>query len=159
MFDLKKRPHNFLLLTVILFLIASLFVSNQALDIHLHDTYFVLSLSHIVWPIISWLLTFWTLYLLTKHILFSKVLTWLHIILIVLASLFLLAILSFSNDQRITGTQGRYYDFSNWEAIVQSDGLAKAILLMIFAIIPGLFIYIINLTMGVIKKFPGRRKQ
>ncbi len=53
MFDLKKRPHNFLLLTVILFLIASLFVSNQALDIHLHDTYFVLSLSHIVWPIIS----------------------------------------------------------------------------------------------------------
>lgn len=159
MFKLKKHPYNLLLLAAILFFIASIFMSNQALDMHLYDTYFILSLFHFIWSIIILLLLFWTFNLLTSHILFSKVLTWLHIVLIVLASISLVAILFYSNYQGIAGTPRAYYDFSSWETIVQSGSLTKGIALIILIIISGVFIYILNLTMGVIKRFTRRRKQ
>lgn len=157
MLDFKKQPYNLLLLTAILILIASFFVHNQALDMHLHDTYFIISLSHLFWTIILFLLLFWILYLLTRHILFSKLLIWVHVLLLVLTSLSLMAILFYSIHQGIAGSPRRYYDFSNWEATEQIPVLITGIVMLFIAVILGLFMYIINLTMGVIKRFTGRR--
>lgn len=157
MFDITKRPYHLLLLTAILLLIASFFVHNQTLDMHLHDTYFIISMSHLFWLIIILLLIFWILYLLTKHLLFSKVLIWVHVLLLILSSISLVVILFYSNYQGVAGSLRQYYDFSNWEAMVQFDGLARGIMVIFLAIFLGVIIYVINLIIGLINRFCSRR--
>ena len=157
MFNFKKRPYHLLLLTAILLFIATFFVNNQSLDMRLHDTYFIISFPHLFWQIIILLLIFWMLYLFTKRILFSKVLTWTHIVLLVLTSISLAGILFYSNFQGIAGPTRRYYDFSNWETMAQPNGLARGIMVILLAIFLGVIIYIINLFAGLIKRFRGRR--
>lgn len=157
MFNFKRRPYHLLLLTAILFFIATFFVNNQALDMHLHDTYFIISLPHLFWLIIILLLIFWMLYLFTKRILFSKVLTWTHIVLLVLTSISLVPILFYSNFQGKARSPRRYYDINNWETMAQPDGLAKGIVVIFGAIFLGVLIYVINFIMGLIKRFSGRR--
>lgn len=83
------------------------------------------------WGTIILLLVFWSLYLLTKHIFFSKVLTWLHIILLVLTSISLVAILFYFNYQGLAGMLRRYYDYISWDTMVQSEGLPKLIVVCI----------------------------
>ena len=121
-------------------LFASLFVFNGSLDMHLHDTYFVMDLPDICPTIFFLLLIFWTPYLLTKRILFSKALTWSHTILMVLTSISLVAIAFYSNYQGKAGMPGRYYDFGSWETIVHAGGLPQGILLIFMAIILGSFL-------------------
>ena len=157
MFNFKKQPYNLLLLTAVIILIASFFAFKGSLDMLLHDTYFVIDLSDIFRTVFFLLLIFWTLYLMTKRILFSKVLTWSHTILLVLTSISLVAIAFYSNYQGKAGMPGQYYDFGSWETIVQADGLPQGIALIFLAVILGLLMFIINLTIGVIKRFTGRK--
>ena len=157
MFNFKKRPYCLLLLTAVLLLVASFFVHNQTLDMHLHDTYFIISMPLLFWPMILLLLLFWILYLFTERFLSSKVLMWVHIILMVLASVSLVGILFYSNYQEEAGSPRQYYDFSNWESMAQFDGLARRIVVIFLAIFLGVIIYIINLFTGLIKRFRGRR--
>ena len=157
MFNFKKKPHNLLLTTAVIIFIASFFVFDHTLDIHIHDTYFIISASQILWAIVILLLVFWILYLLTTRILFSKVLTWVHIILAVLTSISFVAISFYSNYQGKAGTPRRYYDYSNWETTVQFDNLTKVVAILFSGMVLGLFIYVVNLGAGVIKKITGRR--
>ena len=68
----RERPYNLLLLSAILILIASFFSFEQTLDIHLHDTYFVITLRQIFRYATIALLVLWVLYKLTNRSKFSK---------------------------------------------------------------------------------------
>ena len=46
---LKQRPYNLLLLTAILPPTVGLFSFNSAMDIHLHDTYYIFPLTYFIW--------------------------------------------------------------------------------------------------------------
>ncbi|MEO7313717.1 MAG: hypothetical protein ABIW47_00920 [Ginsengibacter sp.] len=157
MFHLKKRPYHLLLLTAILILIASFFALNKSLDIHLHDTYFIIALPHIFRGTTIMLLVLWMLYLLTQSILFSKILTWSHTILLVLTSISLVAISFYSNYQGLAGTPGQYYDYGNLETILQSGYVSKWIVIIILVMVLGIFMYFTNLVIGIFKML-NRRK-
>ncbi|MFT3679383.1 MAG: hypothetical protein QM791_03870 [Ferruginibacter sp.] len=150
MFNLKERPYQLLPLIIIILLVISFFLSDQILDIHVHDTYLIISMTHLFWVITILLLIPWILYLSTKHLLFSKTLTWIHIVLAVASSL-LLAIVSFYANNYYYGLAGmprRYYDYNSWD---QFNNLTKTAGLFIMATVTGLVIYIINLSTGLIK--------
>ena len=161
MFQFKDRPYNLLLLTAVLILIASFFASDQTLDFHLHDTYYIIATAHSFWIIIILLLIFRTLYLLTKCILFSKVLTWLNVVLLVVTSIFLVTISFYSNNYHngLGGMPRRYYDYSSWNNFEFYDNLTKGVLVNILLLISGLIIFIINLAIGLFKKYAGRNNR
>ncbi len=158
MFNFKERPYDLLVVTAVLILIASFFVFDQTLDIHLHDTYFIIVMPHLFWATILLLLIFWTLYLLTKRFLFSKLLIWTQIILTVGTSVFLVAISFYSNNyyQGLAGIPRRYYDFSSWNTLLLHNNLTKGVLMAPILMTLGLLIYIVNLVVGLFKNYSNR---
>ena len=155
MFQFKTRPYHLLLLTAVPILIASFFVLDQTIDIHLQDTYFIIALPQIFWGTIMLLLVFWTLYLWTKSILLSKVLTWSHIILLILTAI---SLVSFSFYFKFNGLAGPpLQDYGNRETIMQSDYIAKGVVIIILLMVLGIVLFITNLGFGVFKKWNSRR--
>lgn len=162
MFNLVKRPYHLLSLTAILVLIASFFAADRTLDLHMNDTYFVIAVTHVCWAVIILLFFFWILYLLTKPLLFSRVLTWTHILLTAAGSLVLLIIAFYADRYYREGFAGmprRYYDYSNLEAFISYisyDQLARSVLIVILLFVSGIIAYLANLTTGIIKKILRR---
>jgi len=150
MLNFKDRPYNLFLLTVVLVLISSSFAFEQTIDIHLHDTYFVISMVHFFWTTTILLLIFWALYSLTQRFLFSKILIWIHVVLTIASSILLVTI-SFTNYQRLTGMPRRYFDVNNWNSFKWFDNLDKGVLIVILLMALGLITYSINLAVGLFK--------
>jgi len=73
MFRLKHRPYNLFLVFAVLMILISITVGGDDVDMHLHDTYFVVKHSFI--PLGGMFVVFWSVYYLFRHMLPSKVLT------------------------------------------------------------------------------------
>lgn len=153
MFNLKKRPYNLILLTAIVILITSFFASDEVIDFHFHDTYFILPSAYLFLATTGWLLLFWILYMLTHRFLFSKVLTWAHVIMTALPLVLLIGIWFYSNNyyEGLAGMPRRYYDYNNWEGIVLNNNLTKVVLITFVLTALGFFTFLINLVIGLLK--------
>ena len=113
--QLKKKPYHLLLLTSILLFTAGLSAFKTAMDIHFHDTYYVFPLAYLIWALSVISGIFWLLYLTTKEILFSKGLSWIHIILTIAACIFILTMRWFMTDSYLAGMPRHYYDIGQSE--------------------------------------------
>lgn len=82
---LKTKPYELFGLMALLFFIISLFGSNKSIDLNFHDTYIVISNVSIFRGLAVLLLFIWSVYLLSRRILLSKILIWLHVALTLLA--------------------------------------------------------------------------
>jgi cytochrome c oxidase subunit I len=151
MFKFKQRPHNLLLLTAILLFIAALSGFNSGFDIYFHGTYYVVSS---IWPLTIILISFWLVYWFTSHILFSKALTWTHIILMIICSMLLVIIpLIFTYSYAgIAGAPRRYYDYSSFNGFKINENLTPKILITIFILLLGQTIFVLNLIVGIFEK-------
>ena len=74
-----NQLNKLLLLTGLLLILISFFLSKKTLDIHVHDTYYVIALNHVCWALAVLLLLFSLLYWWTNNMLFSTTLTWIHV--------------------------------------------------------------------------------
>lgn len=150
---MKQKPYNLFLLTAFIFVLTSFFVlsQNNSVDIHLHDTYFVVAHTHVFWLLAILALFVWTLYLLTNKILYSKALTWTHVIITILTLLLFGLILSFG-DSFMNPTPRRYYDYSNWNSFNNYTTFTKAIGITISVLLFGQFIFVINFVVGLFKR-------
>jgi heme/copper-type cytochrome/quinol oxidase subunit 1 len=153
---LKQRPYNLLLLTSILLFIVGLFSFNSAMDIHLHDTYFVFPLTYLMWIPSVILLIFWLLYLLTKKFLYSKALIWTHIISTIVGSVFILAFpfLLTNSHEGLAGIPSRYYDIGQSKTYQFFGNLTKTTVVIAFILTAGQLTYLINFVVGLYKR-PG----
>ena len=150
---MKQKPYNLLLLTGLIFVLTSFFVLNQnnSVDIHLYDTFFVIAHTHFFWLLASLSLFVWTLYLLTNKILFSKALTWTHVIITIL-TLILFAFTLYIGDSLSNLKPRRYYDYSSWNSFDIYDKYTKAIGITLSILIFGQVIFIINFIAGLFKR-------
>ena len=154
MFKFRERPYNLLLLTAVIVSTASLFVFNKAFDFHVRDTYFVVTLSYLFWAVCLLLLLFWTVYLLTKRLLFSVTLTWAHVI-ATTSSLIIILIVSLLGTNSYNGLAGmsrRYYDYDSWNTFILYNNQAKGILVAFLLILVGQLAYVTNLIVGIVKR-------
>jgi heme/copper-type cytochrome/quinol oxidase subunit 1 len=149
---IKQKPYHLLLLTGIMFFLVSFFVMKKGLvtDFHFHDTYFVIAHTHIFWLFAMILLVIWTLYLLVNKLLYSKGLTWTHIIITILTSALLLFLL-FPGDDTANLAPRRYYDFSTWNSHAMFDNHMKVVAITISILLCGQIIFLINLIAGLFK--------
>ena len=135
-----------LLLTAIIMLIASAFSLNETMDIHLYDTYYVVSAAYAFWSIAVLLMILWLVYLFTNRFLFSRMLMWLHVVLTVVISVFLAIFIA--NFGKLAGMPRRYID-DGFNAFAQFQ---QSILVSVFLLVLGMALYVINLLIGLVRR-------
>jgi heme/copper-type cytochrome/quinol oxidase subunit 1 len=154
--NLKNKPYNLLLLFSLLFAVTGFFFYNTIIDIHVHDTYFVMQHAFLFWSGTVILLLLWGISFLTNRTLFASKLVWIHIVLTIGAVIIICAS-PFLNDTHkgVAGTPRRYYDTGSLflKTIKEFSGIAFGIGLFFLAQL----ILFLNLLLGLfLKKKTGK---
>jgi len=150
---MKQRPHHLLLLTAVTFVLISFFVLNQnhVIDIHFHDTFFVIAPTYVFWLLAVLALFIWAPYLVTEKIMFSKVLTWTHVTITMLTLILFAMTLYFGEN--VSSLQPRhYYDYSTSNSFNGDDKYTKPIGILISILLYGQIIFAINFIAGLSKR-------
>jgi heme/copper-type cytochrome/quinol oxidase subunit 1 len=152
--SIKQRPYHLLLLTSLILLILSFF-QKQTIDIHVHDTYYVIAKSHfyLMMAFITGLL--WLFYLATRTIIFSKTLSWIHIICTILSIGFFLWLLNSGNNLPAS-SQGGYLDLSMWNSFNDHGKHMQLIKYLIVVFFMGQLLLFINSIAGFVLKLAKR---
>jgi heme/copper-type cytochrome/quinol oxidase subunit 1 len=145
------RPYNFLSFLGIVLIIISFFVVSSTIDIHLHDTYYIIGYQQFFWLIALIILFFALLYRITNQVLLSKFLTWLQIIITLLSFIALIAFIFWGNE-----ATRRYIDVSAWNSFHRLSVISKIISWIVLIFIFGQVVFIVNIIGGLIKKFSSR---
>ena len=146
--QLKQRPYSLLLFTSILLFIGGFISNNIAIDIHIHDSYFIFSRQFLIWFTASILLTFYLLYLGTHQMLYSSKITWLHIFLSVAKAVFVFALPYFYTSSTGTGAGSNYVDYANFSEISLIGSSNNMIVNAISCLIIFQLLYFINFFIG-----------
>ena len=154
MLQLKRNPYHLLLMMGVILIITSWFIDqNLTLDVHVHDTYYVIGITQIFWlfALIVWVL--WFLNLITQKLLYSKSYTWLHVIITLIAIVILIFLLCFGNGN-FYPIPRRFISFSSMNKFdVFSSLNVRLIIFCIIIFFLGQITYLINLVLGLIKRF------
>jgi hypothetical protein len=147
---ISQQPYRLFLFAGLFFLLASFLVSEKlTMDVHLHDTYFVLTYS-VVFSCFAFLaLVLWAFYQLTNRLLYSKKLTWAHVMLTIAAVLMFIGVIFWSNDST---APKQYFDFSSFELFHWYSGsiLCGAIAVSVFML--SQLLLLTNVIAGLIIK-------
>ena len=147
---IKRNPFHLLLLNAFFLFFVSLFIPNKEIDIHFHDTYFILPIKYLIWFPTLVQFAFWIFYLTTKQYLFSNLLSWIHILLLLSTSLFTLFPTYFlfhfaSKSITIPWTFAALKNLRSYQ--IHSDLVSSSF----FVLIGCSLIYITNLIIGLLK--------
>jgi hypothetical protein len=150
----RQKPFNLFLLAIGLVLIVGLVTYKSTIDIHLRDTYYILPLTILTWIPTIILLLFWLLYSATKTCLWSKWLTWIHVVLTIILSLVIVAspYLSGYSDAVLAGAPRRYYDQGVLNRLHVFNNLSEIVVLFTLILFAGQLIYFINLFAGLFSR-------
>jgi hypothetical protein len=96
----KKQPHNLFIPAALLLFIISFFPGGRVIDVHLHDTMFVITMAYFFWALAIVLVLFWMIYLFTNNILLTKYLTWIHIIATLIVLIVLISAMLLEDESR-----------------------------------------------------------
>ena len=136
------KPYALLLLSAIILLALSAFSAADSVDIHLHDTYFVLKWSNIYFLLGLAMLSMWLISIGTKNLHASRALEWLQIIFTILSvGMFFLPPRLFYKDNSPGFTYGDLVRFSHM------------VNLAVIAFILAQLILLTNIIIGFAKKW------
>jgi hypothetical protein len=96
-----------------------------------------------------WIL--WCFYLVTSRILYSKHLTWIHVLTTLLTVLFLLILLNFRGSF-FSASSNRYLDLSYWHAINEYSQGMRWIAYSLIVLLTGQLVLFVNVIIGIIKR-------
>lgn len=142
--NIISRPYNLLGLAGVLVILLSFFLADHTIDLHIYDTYYLIASSFLFTGIAILLMFFWIIYRAADQVLYSKILTWVHVIVTLLALLFILIAAS----QMYAFNEPKY---NSWTTINKFRSVNKLIMLasLVFGISQLLFA--INIVGGMIK--------
>ncbi len=144
MLNIKEKPDRLLLFAAIALSLAFAFLPITRSDFQ-DKTMFGVPLGIFVWTIPLLLLTLWTLYLLTKRVLFSKGISWIHVLITVCTTM-LTAIIFYI---AINPVQVQSYHYFGPNSVEIIGNTTQA---MFFLFVFGQFIFLINILLGLFKK-------
>lgn len=152
----KEKTYYLLLLTALLLLVMGIF-NNQTADMHVKDTYIVYPARYAIWAIALFFMLLWLLYLATDKLLFSKILSRIHILLTIGVCVFLIVTPYLRNNvyDGMAGVPRRYLDSGPADLFSFYNIVFKIDFILMVVVTVGQLIYIVNLSMGLYKKKPG----
>jgi cytochrome c oxidase subunit 1 len=148
--DLKKRPYELLGIMALLMFLVSFVDSNSALDINMHDTYFVIAHAHICWFFSGVLLFLWSMGVLFRRYIWSITLSWVQVILTLISVIAFLKIVVMGVS--LSGVPRRYYAFTEFEQQKSWFSTTSVYVFMLLLIVLGQLIFIINVITGFLRK-------
>jgi len=81
-FNIKIHPYHLLFWTALVLVVLSVFIDNRStIDVHAHDTYFVLSKKMVLWAFAVLAFVLWLFYWLAAGLMLSRSLIWMHLVL------------------------------------------------------------------------------
>lgn len=124
----------------------SFLVTGKTLDIHLHDTYYIITLQ-VVYGVMAGILLFYgLLYRWTGNVLFSRVLTWTHILFTALLVV-LVATVPFWEHAVEQG-----FSRDPFEAAGQRWRFHRNLSLFVLLLLAGQLLFLVNLVAGVVRR-------
>ena len=134
--------------------LTGIFLGNSALDIHLHDTYFVVAHFHIVMGVAS----FFGMYAGVYHWFpkmygrfLNNTLAYIHFWITIVGAYLIFWPMHY---QGLAGMPRRYYDFSNWESFKHFGGLNEFISLVAMVVFAAQLLFVFNFFYSI---FKGRK--
>ena len=150
--NIPKHPFHLFLITAIILFLFSLFSPDHGLDLLLHDTYFVIDGQVLYRRAALNLLLLWAIYFLARKFLFSKKLTWIHVI-FTLALVFVWIVPIFRNYW--DGTT-HYADYSGWESVQNFNTIAYFQLALALAFVLAQILFLIHLITGAVRFYKNK---
>jgi hypothetical protein len=147
--NIEKHPYHLLPMAAVAIAIVGLLSGNSTVDIHLHDTYFVLASVTFIWLSAAALLLLWILYLFTKNVLYSSRLSRIHIFLSILSAVFI-AILPYLLTLIVKEYSELSYQNLSHRASAIGDKVRLCSIALIILILAGQSIWFVNLVLGIV---------
>ncbi len=134
--------------------LTGIFLGNSALDIHLHDTYFVVAHFHIVMGVASFFGLFAGVYHWFPKMygrLLNNTLAYIHFWITIIGAYLIFWPMHY---QGLAGMPRRYYDFSNWESFKQFGALNEFISVVAMIVFAAQLLFVVNFFYSI---FKGRK--
>lgn len=134
--------------------LTGIFLGNSALDIHLHDTYFVVAHFHIVMGVSAFFGMFsgichWFPKMFGRQM--NDTLGYIHFFITFIGSYLIFWPMHYEG---VAGMPRRYYDYSAWESFRQFEGLNSFISIVVIIVFFAQFLFLINFFVSI---FRGRK--
>ncbi|MFC4263044.1 cbb3-type cytochrome c oxidase subunit I [Ferruginibacter yonginensis] len=131
--------------------LTGIFLGNSALDIHLHDTYFVIAHFHIVMGVASFFGLFagvyhWYPKMFGRYM--NNTLSYIHFWITIIGAYCIFWPMHYEG---LAGMPRRYYDFSNWESFKMFGGLNEFISFVSMVVFAAQILFIINFFYSIWK--------
>jgi hypothetical protein len=139
------RPYHLFLLAGVSLMISALIVKNDTIDIHIHDTYFVLTRPFLFWVLAILTYFLWGIYLVAGNVLLASTLTWLHVGLTLFAITLFICLPFFSSHKR-------YMDLSASTSFNRFDSTSLILTCVAFTLLVAQVLFFINIIGGIIKR-------
>lgn len=134
--------------------LTGIFLGNSSLDIHLHDTYFVIAHFHIVMGVASFFGMFAGIYHWFPKMYgcyMNNTLAYIHFWITLIGAYLIFWPMHY---QGFAGMPRRYFDFSNWESFKQFGGLNEFISLVAMIVFAVQLLFVFNFFYSI---FKGRK--
>ncbi len=134
--------------------LTGIWLGNSALDIHLHDTYFVVAHFHLVMGVASMFGMFAGIYHWFPKMfgrLMNSTLAYIHFWITMIGAYLIFWPMHYEG---LAGMPRRYYDFSNWESFKMFNGLNEFISVVALIVFATQFLFIFNFFYSI---FKGRK--
>ena len=131
--------------------LTGIFLGNSALDIHLHDTYFVIAHFHIVMGVASFFGLFAGVYHWFPKMFgrfMNNTLSYIHFWLTIVGAYLIFWPMHYEG---LAGMPRRYYDFSNWESFKMFGGLNEFISIVSMVVFAAQILFVINFFYSIWK--------
>ena len=134
--------------------LTGIFLGNSALDIHLHDTYFVVAHFHIVMGVASFMGMFagvyqWFPKMYGRYM--NQTLGYIHFWITIIGAYLIFWPMHYEG---LAGMPRRYYDFSMWESFKMFAGLNQFISFVAMIVFAGQLLFVVNFFYSI---FKGRK--
>ena len=124
--------------------LTGIWLGNSALDMHLHDTYFVIAHFHLVMGVASMFGMFAGIYHWFPKMfgrMMNNTLAYLHFWISLIGAYLIFWPMHYEG---LAGMPRRYYDFSNWESFKMFNGLNEMISIVAIIVFAAQFLFIFN---------------
>jgi hypothetical protein len=138
-------PYKYLAIAGSMFLIASFFIPNVIFDFHSSQRYYVMEMDEAFRYISATFLTLFVIAFFLRRILFSIILSWMHVVVSVLVLTFIILFAYKANDAYVPS-------YDNWSSYEQNNSI---ILELIFSFMLCQTLLFVNVAWPLIRKRNG----